>query len=70
MFVTADKWILCDGPCVLQGHSAGIFGKTKMGATIVDALDTLMIMGLTEVHMSCIFTHAGSHKATHALCSM
>lgn len=29
-----------------KGHSAGIFGTTKMGATIVDGLDTLMIMGM------------------------
>eukprot|EP00730_Choanoeca_flexa_P015678 TRINITY_DN7251_c0_g1_i2.p1 TRINITY_DN7251_c0_g1~~TRINITY_DN7251_c0_g1_i2.p1 ORF type:complete len:674 (+),score=200.32 TRINITY_DN7251_c0_g1_i2:273-2294(+) len=35
-------------PKAKRGHSAGIFGRTKMGATIVDALDTLWIMGLKE----------------------
>lgn len=35
-------------PISKQGHSAGIFGKTAMGATIVDGLDTLYLMGLTE----------------------
>lgn len=30
-----------------KGHSANIFGNAKTGATIVDALDTLWIMGLT-----------------------
>jgi len=29
-----------------KGHSAGIFGNGKTGATIVDALDTLYIMGM------------------------
>ena len=31
-----------------RGHSANIFGNGKTGATIVDALDTLWIMGLTD----------------------
>ena len=31
-----------------KGHSAAIFGNSKTGATIVDALDTLYIMGMTE----------------------
>jgi len=31
-----------------KGHSANIFGNAKTGATIVDALDTLWIMGLTD----------------------
>eukprot|EP00051_Salpingoeca_urceolata_P027321 m.480974 g.480974 ORF g.480974 m.480974 type:complete len:712 (+) comp22012_c0_seq1:446-2581(+) len=35
-------------PKAKRGHSAGIFGRTQMGATIVDALDTLYIMGLHE----------------------
>jgi len=35
-------------PISMQGHSAGIFGKTDMGATIVDSLDTLFIMGLDQ----------------------
>lgn len=35
-------------PKAKKGHSAGIFGNTKMGATIVDALDTLIIMGLDD----------------------
>lgn len=31
------------------GHSAGIFGgSTALGATIVDGMDTLWIMGLTD----------------------
>jgi len=34
-------------PKAKKGHSASVFGKTKMGATLVDALDTLMIMNLT-----------------------
>ncbi|XP_037078804.1 LOW QUALITY PROTEIN: mannosyl-oligosaccharide alpha-1,2-mannosidase IA-like [Pollicipes pollicipes] len=29
-------------------HSAGIFGRRPMGATIVDAMDTLFIMGMTD----------------------
>ncbi|CAL4062907.1 unnamed protein product, partial [Meganyctiphanes norvegica] len=35
-------------PVSKRGHTAGIFGRQDMGATIVDALDTLYIMGLTE----------------------
>jgi mannosyl-oligosaccharide alpha-1,2-mannosidase len=35
-------------PVTRTGHSAGIFGKSKLGATIVDAMDTLYIMGLME----------------------
>ena len=35
-------------PISKVGHSAGVFGKTKMGATIVDSLDTLYIAGLME----------------------
>ena len=36
-------------PISKTGHSAGIFGgSSSMGASIVDALDTLYIMGLTE----------------------
>ena len=31
-----------------QGHSANIFGNSKMGATIVDSLDTLYLMGLMD----------------------
>jgi len=30
------------------GQSGGIFGDAKIGATIVDSLDTLHIMGLTQ----------------------
>lgn len=33
-------------PVTRSGHSASIFGMGKLGATIVDALDTLYIMGL------------------------
>jgi len=35
-------------PVSQRGHSASIFGSSSMGATIVDSLDTLYIMGLTE----------------------
>lgn len=35
-------------PISKRGHSAGIFGKTAMGATIVDGLDTLFLMGLKD----------------------
>ncbi|XP_047128669.1 mannosyl-oligosaccharide 1,2-alpha-mannosidase IA isoform X1 [Hydra vulgaris] len=35
-------------PISKTGHSAGIFGDSSMGATIVDALDTLYIMGMKE----------------------
>ncbi|XP_021958520.1 mannosyl-oligosaccharide 1,2-alpha-mannosidase IA isoform X2 [Folsomia candida] len=35
-------------PLTHKGHSASIFGPSKIGATIVDALDTLYIMGLHE----------------------
>uniref|UniRef100_A0A8C5Y1G1 alpha-1,2-Mannosidase n=1 Tax=Microcebus murinus TaxID=30608 RepID=A0A8C5Y1G1_MICMU len=33
-------------PIAKKGHSTNIFGSSQMGATIVDALDTLYIMGL------------------------
>lgn len=35
-------------PITKTGHSPGIFGSTKMGASIIDAMDTLLIMGLNE----------------------
>ena len=35
-------------PITKQKHSANIFGNAETGATIVDALDTLYIMGLTD----------------------
>ncbi|KAF2354065.1 Protein kinase domain [Trinorchestia longiramus] len=35
-------------PISKRGHSSGIFGRQDMGATIIDALDTLFIMGLTD----------------------
>jgi len=35
-------------PIAKVGHSAGIFGSSSMGATAVDALDTLFIMGLKD----------------------
>ncbi|PIO31844.1 hypothetical protein AB205_0163950, partial [Aquarana catesbeiana] len=35
-------------PIARKGHSTNIFGNSQMGATIVDALDTLYIMGLME----------------------
>ena len=33
-------------PISRRGHSTSIFGNAAIGATIVDALDTLYIMGL------------------------
>ncbi|CAJ0946866.1 unnamed protein product [Ranitomeya imitator] len=35
-------------PIARKGHSTNIFGNSQMGATIVDALDTLYIMGLLD----------------------
>uniref|UniRef100_A0AAY4DPX2 alpha-1,2-Mannosidase n=1 Tax=Denticeps clupeoides TaxID=299321 RepID=A0AAY4DPX2_9TELE len=35
-------------PLAKKGHSTNIFGNSQMGATIVDALDTLYIMGLHD----------------------
>lgn len=35
-------------PISQRGHSASIFGPAKIGATVVDALDTLYIMGMNE----------------------
>ena len=35
-------------PVSLRGHTASIFGSTSMGATVVDALDTLYIMGMKD----------------------
>lgn len=36
-------------PVSKRGHTASIFGKnTKLGATIVDSLDTLYLMGLKK----------------------
>ena len=35
-------------PLTKRGHSANIFGNANTGATIVDALDTLYIMGLMD----------------------
>eukprot|EP00117_Sycon_ciliatum_P044095 scpid39647/ scgid31854/ Mannosyl-oligosaccharide 1,2-alpha-mannosidase IB; Mannosidase alpha class 1A member 2; Processing alpha-1,2-mannosidase IB len=35
-------------PLSQRGHSASVFGATHMGATIVDSLDTLHIMEMTE----------------------
>ncbi|CAH1798860.1 unnamed protein product, partial [Owenia fusiformis] len=35
-------------PISRKGHSASIFGSSRFGATIVDGLDTLFIMGLMD----------------------
>ena len=35
-------------PASKRGHSASVFGSSPMGATVVDSLDTLYIMGMTE----------------------
>lgn len=38
-------------PLSKRGHSAAIFGKnSKMGATIVDSLDTLYMMGMMDAY--------------------
>lgn len=38
-------------PISKRGHSAAIFGKnSKMGATIVDSLDTLYMMGMMDAY--------------------
>ena len=35
-------------PVSLRGHTSSIFGSSSMGATIVDSLDTLYIMGMKD----------------------
>ena len=35
-------------PVSKRGKSSGIFGNSEMGATIVDSLDTLLVMGMKE----------------------
>lgn len=35
-------------PISKRGHSASIFGNMPLGATILDGLDTLYIMGMKE----------------------
>ena len=35
-------------PIARTGHSASIFGRSAMGATIIDGIDTLFIMGLRD----------------------
>lgn len=35
-------------PVSLQAHTGSVFGRYPLGATIVDAMDTLLVMGLTE----------------------
>lgn len=35
-------------PISKRGHGASIFGNMPLGATILDGLDTLFIMGMTE----------------------
>lgn len=47
-------------PLSKTGHSAGIFGSSRMGATCVDALDTLYIMGMKDE-----FKHARDWVATN-----
>lgn len=39
-------------PISKKGHSAGIFGSsTKLGATIVDGLDTMYLMGFHDEYL-------------------
>ena len=35
-------------PLSKKGHSAAVFGRTHLGATLVDSLDTLYIAGLHD----------------------
>lgn len=35
-------------PITKRGHTASIFGSSNLGATILDGLDTLYIMGLDK----------------------
>ena len=35
-------------PISKRGHSASVFGNSALGATIVDSLDTLHLMGLMD----------------------
>ena len=35
-------------PVSMTGHSASVFGSSPMGATIVDSMDTLYIMGFNK----------------------
>ena len=35
-------------PISKRGHSASIFGSSRLGATIIDALDTLYIMEMDD----------------------
>lgn len=35
-------------PLSRRGHSGSIFGSAELGMTIIDGLDTLYIMGLTD----------------------
>ena len=38
-------------PISHMGHSASIFGRTSLGATIVDGIDTLYLMGLKDQYL-------------------
>lgn len=35
-------------PVSKRGHTGSVFGSANLGATIVDSLDTLLIMGLND----------------------
>lgn len=35
-------------PISKRGHSASIFGSSSLGATVIDAMDTLHIMGMHD----------------------
>ena len=39
-------------PISAKGHSASIFGSRHLGATIVDGLDTLYLMGLLKEYVA------------------
>lgn len=55
-------------PISKRGHTASIFGASSSGATVVDALDTLYIMGMKDeferarkwVALSLSFNHVSA----------
>lgn len=61
-------------PVSRRGHTAAVFGKnTKLGATIVDSLDTLYLMGLREefekakewIRLSLDLNRVSTHTMQH-----
>ena len=62
-------------PLSKRGHSSSVFGSAQMGATIVDAMDTLYIMGLHDefdkgrqwIEQSLDFNHVVSLSGTNLI---